>query len=62
MQTLEQLNEKYASKIKSVLYELRTSGASADEIWETLDKLRDEYAEEYQLMEFNMMKHAILKL
>lgn len=61
MQTLEQLNEKYDSKIKSALYELRTSGASAGEIWETLDKLRDEYVEEYQLMAFNMVKHAILK-
>lgn len=44
------------------LYELRTSGATADEIWERLDEIRDEYLAEYEKLCFTTVKKEKLKL
>lgn len=47
METIDELKARYSGIIFRALYELRTSGATADEIWESLDKIRGEYDEEY---------------
>ena len=62
METFEELESEYLSKISEALHELRVSGATADELWVRLDKLRDEYVDEYQRLCFNMLKSEILKL
>lgn len=62
MKAFEELADHYTAEIKRALYELRTSGATADEIWERLDKIRDEYAAEYEKLCFKAMKHEFLKL
>lgn len=54
--------DKQAAIITHALYELRTSGATADEIWERLDKIRDEYAAEYEKLCFTTIKQEFLKL
>lgn len=48
MKTFDELEAYYSDRISHALYELRTSGATADEIWERLDKIRDEYLAEYE--------------
>ena len=45
METFDELEAYYSAEITREMYELRTSGATADEIWERLDKIRDEYLE-----------------
>lgn len=62
MKTFDELEAYYSSEITRALYELRTSGATADEIWERLDEIRDEYAAEYEKLCFTTMKHEFLKL
>lgn len=62
MKTFEELADHYTAEITHALHELRTSGATADEIWESLDKIRDEYAAEYEKLCFTTIKHEILKL
>lgn len=62
MNTFDELEAYYSAEIKRALYELRTSGATADEIWERLDKIRDEYAAEYEKLCFKAMKKEFLKL
>ena len=62
MKTFDELEVFYSAEIMRALYELRTSGATADEIWERLDEIRDEYAEEYEKLCFTTMKHEILKI
>lgn len=62
MKTFDELEAYYSAEITHALYELRTSGATADEIWERLDKIRDEYAAEYEKLCFTTMKKEILKL
>lgn len=61
MKAFEELADHYTAEIKRALYELRTSGATADEIWERLDKIRDEYAAEYEKLCFSMLKKEYLK-
>lgn len=53
----DELEARYSGIISHALYELRTSGATADEIWERLDKIRDEYLAEYEKRCFTTMKH-----
>lgn len=62
MERFDELEARYSGIISHALYELRTSGATADEIWERLDEIRDEYAAEYEKLCFTTMKHEILKL
>lgn len=62
METFDELEARYLGIISHALYELRTSGATADEIWERLDEIRDEYAAEYEKLCFTTIKHEILKL
>lgn len=62
MKTFDQLEAYYFAEIAHALYELRTSGATADEIWERLDEIRDEYLAEYEKLCFTTVKHEILKL
>lgn len=62
MKTFDELEAYYSAEITHALDELRTSGATADEIWERLDKIRDEYLAEYEKLCFTTMKHEILKL
>lgn len=62
METIDELEARYSGIISHALYELRTSGATADCIWETLDKIRDEYLAEYEKLCFTAMKHEFLKL
>jgi hypothetical protein len=57
----DELEARYSGIISQALYELRTSGATADEIWERLDKIRDEYLAEYERCCFTTMKHEFLK-
>lgn len=58
----DDLEVRYSGIISHALYELRTSGATADEIWERLDKIRDEYLAEFEKLCFTTMKHEFLKL
>lgn len=62
MKAFDDLEAYYSGKITHAWYELRTSGATADEILERLDEIRDEYAAEYEKLCFTTMKHEILKL
>lgn len=62
MKEFDDLEAYYIAKINQAWHELRTSGATADEIWERLDGIRDEYAAEYEKLCFTTMKHEILKL
>lgn len=63
MKTFDELEAYYSAEITRALYELRTSGATADEILERLDKIRDEYLAEYEKLCFTTMKHEFfLKL
>lgn len=62
MKTFDELEARYSGIFSQALYELRTSGATADEIWERLDKIRDEYLAEYEKCCFTTMKHEFLKL
>ena len=62
MKTFEELEAYYSSEISHALYELRMSGATADEIWERLDEIRDEDLAEYEKLCFTTMKHEFLKL
>lgn len=62
MKTFDELEAYYSDEISHALYELRTSGATADEIWERLDKIRDEYLAEYEKLCFTTMKNEFLKL
>ena len=62
MKTYYELETYYYAEITRALYELRTSGATADEIWYRLDKIYDEYAAEYEKLCFTKMKHEFLKL
>lgn len=62
MKTFDELESYYSAEISHALYELRTSGATADELWERLDEIRDEYLAEYEKLCFTTMKHEILKL
>lgn len=62
MKTFDELEAYYSAEITHALYELRTSGATADEIWELLDKIREEYLAEYEKLCFTTMKKEILKL
>ena len=62
MKAFDDLEAYYSAEIKRALYELRTSGATADEIWERLDEIRDEYSEEYEKLCFSMLKKEYLKL
>lgn len=62
MKTFDELEAYYSAEITHALYELRTSGATADEIWERLDKIRDEYAAEYEKLCFSTLKKEFLKL
>lgn len=62
MKTFDELEAYYSTEITRALYELRTSGATADEIWERLDKIQDEYLTEYEKICFTTMKHEFLKL
>lgn len=62
MKTFDELEAYYSAEISHVLYELRTSGATADEIWERLDEIRDEYSAEYEKLCFTTMKKEILKI
>ena len=56
MKTFDELETRYSGIISHALYELRTSGATADEIWERLDEIRDEYAAEYEKLCFSTLK------
>lgn len=62
METFDELVAFYSAEITRALYELRTSGATADEIWERLDEIRDEYAAEYEKLSFSTLKKEFLKL
>lgn len=62
MKAFDELEAYYSAEIKRALYELRTSGATADEIWKRLDEICDEYAEEYEKLCFSMLKKEYLKL
>jgi hypothetical protein len=62
MKTFDELEVYYSAEITRALDELRTSGATADEIWERLDEIRDEYLAEYEKLCFTTMKNEILKL
>lgn len=65
MKTFDEFDElevRYSGIISQALYELRTSGATADEIWERLDKICDEYIAEYEKRCFTTMKHDFLNL
>lgn len=62
MKTFDELEAYYSAEITHAWYELRTSGATADEICERLDKIRDEYAAEYEKLCFTTMKQEFLKL
>lgn len=62
MKTFDELEAYYSAEISQALYELRTSGATADEIWERLDKIRDEYLAEYEKLCFTTLKHEFLKI
>ena len=62
METFDELEARYSGIISHALYELRTSGATADEIWERLDEIRDEYLSEYEKLCFTTLKHEFLKL
>lgn len=62
METFDELEARYSGIISHALYELRSSGATADEIWERLDKIREEYLAEYEKLCFTTIKHDILKL
>lgn len=60
MKTFDEFDElevRYSRIISQALHELRMSGATADEIWERLDKIRDEYLAEYEKWCFTTMKH-----
>ena len=57
----DELEVRYSGIISHALYELRTSGATADEIWERLDKIRDEYLAEYEKRCFTTMKHEFFE-
>lgn len=57
----DELKARYSGIIFRAIDELRTSGATADEIWESLDKIRDEYAAEYEKLCFTTMKKEFLK-
>lgn len=62
MKAFDDLEAYYSAEITRALYELRTSGATADEIWERLDEIRDEYAAKYEKLCFAMLKKEYLKL
>ena len=62
MKTFDELEAYYSAEISHALHELRTSGATSDEIWERLDKILDEYLVEYEKLCFTTMKHEFLKL
>lgn len=62
MKTFDELEAFYSAEITQALYELRTSGATADEIWERLDEIRDEYVAEYEKLCFSTLKKEFLKL
>lgn len=62
MKAFDELEAYYSAEIKRAWYELRTSGATADEICGRLDEIRDEYAAEYEKLCFTTIKHEILKL
>lgn len=62
METFDELVARYSGIITHALYELRTSGATADEIWERLDEIREEYLAEYEKLCFTSMKNEFLKL
>jgi hypothetical protein len=59
MEPFDELEARYSGIISHALYELRTSGATADEIWERLDEIREEYLAEYEKLCFTTMKHEI---
>ena len=64
MKTLDEFDEleaRYLGIFSYALHELRTSGATADEIWGRLDKIRDEYLAEYEKRCFTTMKHEFLR-
>lgn len=56
MKAFDDLEAYYSAEIKRALYELRTSGATDDEIWERLDEIRDEYVAEYEKRCISMLK------
>lgn len=60
MKTFDELKAYYSVEITHALYELRTSGATADEIWERLDKIRDEYAADCEKLRSTKIKHEFL--
>ena len=62
MKTFDELEAYYLAEISHALYELRTSGATSDEIRERLDKIREEYLAEYEKLCFTTMKNEFLKL
>lgn len=65
METFDEFDEleaRYSGIISQALYELRTSGATSDEIWERLDKIRDEYLAEYEKRCFTAMKHEFFEI
>lgn len=62
MKTFDELEAYYSAEITRALYELRTSGATADDIWQRLDEIHDEYLAEYEKLCFTTMKNEILKL
>jgi hypothetical protein len=57
----DELEARYSGIISHASYELRTSGATADEIWERLDKIREEYLAEYEKRRFTTMKHEFFE-
>lgn len=61
MEVFDELEARYSRMISRALHELRTSGATADEIWERLDEIREEYLAEYDTLCFATMRHEILK-
>ena len=61
MKAFDELEAYYSAEISRALYELRTSGATADEIWESLDKIRDGYLAEYEKLCFTAMKHEFFE-
>lgn len=58
----DELEARYSGIISHALYELRTSGATADEIWERLDEIREEYLAEYEKRCFTTMKHEFFEI
>jgi hypothetical protein len=61
MKTFDELEAYYSAEITRALYELRSSGATADENWERLYKICEEYLAEYEKLCFTTIKNEFFE-